>query len=280
MKHSEALIGFGQVRHVRRRPALHAFHYGAYFLMLPMRSIQMQKDTKDAKETGCNALPINRAGWLSFHDADHGDGRLPDQGGALAWLSELLDKEGIHDVEGEIWLQTFPRFLGYTFKPVSFWYCHRADNSLAAIVAEVHNTFGERHSYLLDAPRWGHTEVASKVFHVSPFCEVKGDYQFRFMRTHLNGQERLVARVDHFDEDGPLIETSMSGTLVPANAKALKKALWAFPFFTFAVVARIHWHALLLWLKRVPFFTKPVPPESLVTRGRTPSIASSKSSGT
>jgi DUF1365 family protein len=280
VKHSEALIGFGQVRHVRRRPALHAFHYGAYFLMLPMRSIQKQKDTKDEKETGRNALPINRAGWLSFHDADHGDGRLPDQGGALAWLSELLDKEGIHDVEGEIWLQTFPRVLGYTFKPVSFWYCHRADNSLAAIVAEVHNTFGERHSYLLDAPRWGHTEVASKVFHVSPFCEVKGDYQFRFMRTHLNGQERLVARVDHFDEDGPLIETSMSGSLIPASAKALRRALWTYPLFTFAVVARIHWHALLLWLKRVPFFTKPVPPESFVTRGHAPSIASSKSSGT
>jgi DUF1365 family protein len=122
--------------------------------------------------------------------------------------------------------------------------------------------------------------VASKVFHVSPFCEVNGHYQFRFMRTNLNGQERLVARVDHFDENGPLIETSMSGTLVPANAKALKRALWSFPFFTFAVMARIHWHALQLWFKRVPFFTKPTPPESLVTRGHTPSIASSKSSGT
>ena len=180
---------------------------------------------------------------------------MPEQGGALAWLTELLDKEGIQDATGEVWLQTFPRVLGYTFKPVSFWYCHRADDSLAAIVAEVHNTFGERHSYLLDAPRWGHTEVASKVFHVSPFCEIKGQYQFRFMRTQLNGQERLVARVE------------------------LKRALLQFPFFTFAVVARIHWHALLLWLKRVPFFTKPEPPASLVTRAHSPSIASSKSSG-
>lgn len=277
MKHPEALIGFGQVRHVRRRPAVHAFHYGAYFLMLPMRSIQQQSVSKEPAEID---LPINRAGWLSFHDVDHGDGRLPENGGALAWLTEILDKEGIHDASGEVWLQTFPRVFGYTFKPVSFWYCHRADNSLAAIVAEVHNTFGERHSYLLDAPQWGHTEVASKVFHVSPFCDVRGHYQFRFMRTHLNGQERLVARVDHFDENGPLIETSMSGTLVPANAKALKRALWSFPFFTFAVMARIHWHALQLWIKRVPFFTKPVPPTKLVTRGHTPSIASSKSSGT
>jgi len=273
----DALIGFGQVRHVRRRPTVHAFHYGAYFLMLPMRSIQQQIDSKVRPPLD---LPINRAGWLSFHDVDHGDGRLPEQGGALAWLGELLEKEGVKDATGEVWLQTFPRVLGYTFKPVSFWYCHRADDTLAAIVAEVHNTFGERHCYLLDTPRWGHTEMASKVFHVSPFCEVKGHYQFRFMRTQLNGQERLVARVDHFDEDGPLIETSMSGVLEPANAMALKRALWTFPFFTFAVVARIHWHALLLWLKRVPFFTKPEPPASLVSRGHAPSIASSKSNGT
>jgi len=279
VKHADALIGFGQVRHVRRRPAVHAFHYGAYFLMLPMRSIQKQNDNAPSKRN-LRDLPINRPAFLSFHDVDHGDGRSPEQGGALAWLDEILDKEGIQDASGEVWLQTFPRVLGYTFKPVSFWYCHRADNSLAAIVAEVHNTFGERHSYLLDAPKWGQTEVASKVFHVSPFCEVNGHYQFRFMRTNLNGQERLVARVDHFDENGPLIETSMSGTLVPANAKALKRALWSFPFFTFAVMARIHWHALQLWFKRVPFFTKPTPPESLVTRGHTPSIASSKSSGT
>lgn len=245
--------------------------------MLPMRSIQMQQDANQAYRSD---LPINRAGWLSFHDADHGDGRLPEMGGALSWLSELLEKEGIQDATGEVWLQAFPRVCGYTFKPVSFWYCHRADDSLAAIVAEVHNTFGERHCYLLDAPRWGQTEVASKVFHVSPFCEVNGHYQFRFMRTQLNGQERLVARVDHCDENGPLIETSMSGTLVPANQKALKQAFWRFPLFTFAVMARIHWHALRLWLKRVPFFTKPEPPANFVSRGHEPSIASTKSSGT
>jgi hypothetical protein len=244
--------------------------------MLPMRSIQQQNT---ATNPGAYDLPINRAALLSFHDVDHGDGRLPEQGGALGWLSEMLEKEGVQDASGEIWLQTFPRVLGYTFKPVSFWYCHRADNTLAAIVAEVHNTFGERHCYLLDSPHWGHTEVASKVFHVSPFCEVNGHYQFRFMRTRINGQERVVARVDHCDADGPLIETSMSGTLVPATAKALRRALWVYPLFTSAVMARIHWHALLLWFKRVPFFTKPEPPASLVTRGHTPSIASSKSSG-
>jgi DUF1365 family protein len=88
------------------------------------------------------------------------------------------------DATGEVWLHCYPRVLGYTFKPVSFWYCHRrADGSLRAIVVEVNNTFGERHCYLLDAPRYGVELQARKVFHVSPFCEVEGGYRFRFMRT-------------------------------------------------------------------------------------------------
>ena len=277
MKVGGALIGYGQVRHARLRPAVHAFNYGAYFLMLPMRRMQNQ-NAQHAVAIEFD-LPVNRPGLLSFHDVDHGDGRLPEQGGALAWVTEMLAREGINDATGEIWLQTFPRVFGYTFKPVSFWYCHRSDGSLSAVIAEVHNTFGERHSYLLEAPKFGRTEVASKVFHVSPFCEVKGHYQFRFMRTTLNGHERLVARIDHFDDKGPLIQTSLSGTLMPATAKELRHALWQFPFFTLAVVVRIHWHALLLWFKRVPFFTKPEPPSRFVTRGQPSSIEPSKSSG-
>jgi DUF1365 family protein len=174
--------------------------------------------------------------------------------------------EGVHDAEGEIWLQTFPRVWGYTFKPVSFWYCHRLNGELAAIVAEVHNTFGERHCYLLDSPRYGQTLSTDKVFHVSPFCAVEGRYRFRFMRTVHQGQERLVARIEHDDEVGPLIETSWSGTLVPATAEALRSVLWHFPLMTFGVVFRIHWHAFLLWCKRVPFWRKPALPEKFVTR--------------
>jgi len=254
------LLGHGQVRHIRLRPARHAFDYSAYFLMLPMRHLHGQ--------TLRTELPINRLGLLSFFETDHGDGRLPENGGALAWIEELLAAENIHDAKGEIWLQTFPRVLGYTFKPVSFWYCHRADNTLAAILAEVHNTFGERHCYLLPAPKFGRTEHAHKIFHVSPFCDVKGQYDFRFMRTFQGDVERVVARVDHADESGPLIQTSISGTLVPATRKEILRTFWRYPLFTFAVVLRIHWHALLLWLKRVPFITKPEPPSELVSRGQ------------
>jgi len=252
-KQAQAMMGFGQVRHTRLRPKHHAFHYSTFFLMLPMRSLHT---------AGHDTLPINRAGAISFHEADHGDGRSPDDGGALAWLDELLHSEGITDATGEVWLHCYPRVLGYTFKPVSFWYCHAADHSLRAIVVEVNNTFGERHCYLLDHPHYGVEQRASKVFHVSPFCEVQGEYRFRFMRT----DNHTVARVDHHDAHGPLIETSVSGQLQPITRAALRHALWGFPLMTVMVVARIHWQALKLWLKRVPFFSKPTPPQNFVTR--------------
>jgi len=270
------LLGHGQVRHVRLRPARHAFDYSAYFLMLPMRHLQaLARSHSKNDKSNQTELSINRSGLLSFFDTDHGDGRQPENGGALAWIEELLESENIHDAKGEIWLQTFPRVLGYTFKPVSFWYCHRPDNSLAAILAEVHNTFGERHCYLLPEPKFGRTERAHKIFHVSPFCDVKGEYEFRFMRTLQEGAERVVARVDHGDDNGPLIQTSISGVLQPATRAEIRRTFWRYPLFTFAVMLRIHWHALLLWLKRVPFFSKPEPPSELVSRGQaSPSIIS------
>ena len=253
-----AMIGVGQVRHTRLRPSLHAFAYNTWFLMLPMRQL--------AKHGG-GALPINRRGLVSFHDQDHGDGRGPEQGGALAWLDELLQAQGVHDAQGEIWLHTYARVLGYVFKPVSFWYCHRADNSLAAIVAEVNNTFGERHCYVLPAPCYGVDLSADKVFYVSPFCQVLGRYRFRFMRTSDDKQPRTVVRIDHSDEQGPLINTSVSGRLQPLTQLSLRRALWSHPMHSLGVIGRIHWQALQLWLKRVPLVTKPSPPDEFATRG-------------
>jgi hypothetical protein len=251
------LIGFGQVRHTRLRPARHAFSYPTFFLMLPLRSLRAHGD---------GALARNRRAWLSFHDADHGDGRGPQQGGALAWMEELLAGHGIHDADGEIWLHCYPRVLGYTFKPVSFWYCHRADGSLRAIVAEVNNTFGERHCYLLEQPRYGQELRAGKVFHVSPFCRVEGEYRFRFMRTQHDGAPHTVVRVDLHDAQGALLQTSVSGVLQPYDRDSAARALWRQPLMTLALVTHIHWQALRLWLKRVPFFRKPAPPAQFVTR--------------
>jgi hypothetical protein len=252
---ARALLGTGLVRHKRLKPAVHAFQYPTYFLMLPLRTLRSEP---------CADLPRNRFGLLSFHDRDHGDGRSD----ALAWLDELLASEGITDATGEAWLHTYPRVLGYAFNTVSFWHCQRADGSLAAIVAEVNNTFGERHCYLLtgtsaESPlAYGRELRARKVFHVSPFCDVQGQYRFRFMHTG----SRTVARIDHDDDTGPLLETSVSGQLQPLTARAARAAFFGMPMMTFGVIARIHWQALQLWLKRVPFFSKPEPPPALTSR--------------
>jgi DUF1365 family protein len=244
-------LAFGEVRHRRLRPAVNAFAYPTLFLLLPMRSLRAGAPTP---------LAINRAGAISFWHRDHGDGRAD----ALEWLDGLLHAEGIHDADGEAWLHCYPRMLGFAFKPVSFWYCHRADGELRAIVAEVNNTFGERHCYLLDGARFGHEMRAAKAFHVSPFCNIEGGYRFRFLFTPA--RDRTVVRIDYDDVGGPLLETSVSGRLQPATAAALRRALWRQPLMTLGVVARIHWQALRLAARRVPFFRKPAAPQAFVTR--------------
>ena len=251
------LIGFGQVRHTRVRPKRHAFSYDTFFLLLPLRSLRAHPES-------AGALAFNRRGALSFFESDHGDGRSLQDGGALAWLDALLQAEGILDATGEAWLHCYPRVWGYTFKPVSFWYCHCAGGTLRAIVVEVNNTFGERHCYLLDHPQFGVELQAAKVFHVSPFAPVEGAYRFRFMVTPE--RSHTVARIDFDDANGPLIETSVSGKLEPLTRHSVRHALWTYPAMTLGVVLRIHWQAIKLLCKKVPFFGKPVPPKTFTTR--------------
>jgi DUF1365 family protein len=259
----EPLIGTGRVTHARLRPRANRFSYPTYFLLLPMRRL---------REHPSDRLVRNRFGLVAFCDRDHGDGRAD----SLAWLEETLAREGVADADGEIWLHCYPRVLGHTFKPVSFWYCHRRDDTLAAIVVEVNNTFGERHCYLLRGPdlAFGREARAAKVFHVSPFCRAAGGYRFRFMRggLHPNADDaridapRTVVRIDHDDEDGPLIETCVSGVLAPLTQRSARAAFFGMPLMTIGIVARIHWQALRLFVRRVPFVRKPEPPEISVTR--------------
>jgi DUF1365 family protein len=252
------LIGFGQVRHSRLRPTSHHFTYPNWFLLLPMRSWR--------DDAAASVLARNTPAALSFYDCDHGDGRSD----ALTWLDDLLAQEGITEADGEVWLHTYPRVWGYTFKPVSFWHCYRADGALVAIVAEVNNTFGERHCYLLPQPSYGVPSHAEKVFHVSPFCDVSGRYRFAFMRrvtdTAAPMPSHWLARVELHDGDGLLVNTSVSGALQALNPATRRRALWSYPWLSVGVMLRIHWQALQLWRKRVPFFRKPTPPTEFVTR--------------
>ena len=269
MSEALAYIGFGQVGHERLSPRKHAFEHASFFLMLPMREL--------SSRGAVQALGLNRFAPLSFYDQDHGDARGPDAGGSLAWFDELMQQEGITGVDGEVWLHCFPRVWGYALKPVSFWYGHSIAGELLVVLAEVNNTFGERHFYLLKKPAYGKTLVAQKVFHVSPFCDVSGHYEFRFMTTPApctwldlgaNAQghhAKTVARIEYHDHNGLLLKTRVSGQLEPLNRASARRALLHYPMMTLGVILLIHWHALCLWLKRVSFFRKPNPPVNAVS---------------
>ena len=243
---SSARILFGSVMHRRLRPAQHRFVYPVFGLLLPLDRL----DQADAP-----FFSVNRRNLFSFRYADHGarDGSHP-----LPWIRALLAREGVV-ADGEIWLQCFPRMLGYVFNPVSFWYCHDRGGALRAVLAEVNNTFDERHNYLVahaDGRPIRDREAleARKVFHVSPFMAVQGHYRFRF---HARPDDpRRLARIDHADADGDLLHTAISGTAAPLTGARLMGAFFGYPWMTLGVMARIHWQALRLWLKRMPFLSK------------------------
>jgi DUF1365 family protein len=250
-----AQLCVGQVRHRRWRPLRHAFHYGVYYVRLPLRSLGQ-------RDFGTRLMSRNRFNLLAFHDRDHGDGALP----LTEWIAGVLRQHGVHDADGEIWLQTMPRVLGYVFNPVSFWFCHRADGSLRAVLCDVRNTFGERHCYLLDgggAIANGQLLRTEKRFHVSPFFAVEGGYRFRFVRGGAG--DRHLAWIEYHDGAGPLLTTSLSGTARPLGDAVLLRACLSHPLLTLGVVLKIHWQALRLWLRRVPFHSKPAPPVHEIT---------------
>ena len=246
---------FGKVMHRRMRPAENAFVYRVFFLWVPL--------TRTASLAN-RWFSLNRWNLFSLDFSDYGarDGSNP-----LEWAREILESSGLGRADGEIWLQTFPRVLGYAFNPVSFFFCHDRAGALRAVLCEVNNTFGERHHYLLAHPDARpiapeDTLTARKVFHVSPFARVEGEYRFRFRTAGA----RTLARIEYLDATGDLLHTSIAGEAATYSARALAGAFLRYPWMTIGVIARIHYQALRLWLKRVPFFSKPAPPAEALTR--------------
>jgi DUF1365 family protein len=242
----------GHVMHRRLRPALHTFSYPVFFVRLPLARLAAADNA---------IFAVDRANLMSFHQRDHG----PRDGSALLpWIQRLLRERGLPD-DGEVVLQTFPRVLGYVFNPVSFWFCHDRRGELIALLAEVSNTFGERHHYLLHNPDGkplvdGQVLIADKALHVSPFCKVEGVYRFRLA---LDGPIQRVG-IDYADASGTLLLTALSGRPRAWFAPALLGAFLRMPLLTLGVMARIHWQALRLWLKKVPFHgTQPPAPQPI-----------------
>jgi len=248
-------IFYGRVMHARLRPKRNIFSYGVFFMRFAL---------SDMNRLAGPLFSVDRFNLLSFHRRDHG---ARDGGDLQTWIRSLLRAEGLRAADGEIWLQAFPRVLGYVFNPVSFWLCHDRAGGLRAVLCEVSNTFGEHHNYLLahsDERPIEASDVltARKVFHVSPFCEVNGGYRFQF---ELDPAATRV-RIDYDDPAGKLLVTSVSGEARALTTARIVRAFALYPWMTFAVIARIHWQAARLWLKGVRFVSKPLPPVRETTR--------------
>jgi DUF1365 family protein len=240
-----AQLVHGQVMHERLRPATNRFVYRVCYVRINLaRLAEADRVTR--------WFGVDRWRPLSLRTRDYG----PRDGSSLdAWMRALLREHGMA-ADGDIWLQTFPRVAGYVFNPVNFWQCYDRDGRLHAVLAEVNSTFGETHRYLLQiatsGPHAG-SAVASKQLHVSPFCQVTGEYRFRFQ---LGADAHHVA-IDYHDDQGLLLKTAVGGRPLPLGGVTALRALLRYPLLGVAIVARIHWQALRLWRKRVPFFGKP-----------------------
>lgn len=253
---TDAYLVKGVVMHQRLRPAHHRFRYPVFAVRLRLSALD---------EIGNAWFGVNRFRLMTVRSRDYGP---RDGSPLLPWIRSQLAKAGLPD-DGEVWLQTFPRVFGYAFNPVSFWYCHDANGQLVAVLADVNNTFGEHHAYLLankngQPIRNGLALSCVKQLHVSPFCQVAGYYQFRLAEK----SDRMLMRIDYHDADGVLLNTSVSGDMTPLTSASTVSALLRQPLLTVSIILRIHWQALRLLCKKVPLFGKPQPPSSNLTHGQ------------
>lgn len=243
-----------RVMHRRRIAPGYVFRYRVFYLLLDL-------DRLDELCGRLRFLSRNRFNLLSLRDRDHGDGVTPWR----AWAEHELAAQGITLDGGRIRLLCFPRVLGFGFNPISLWYCEHRDGSLRAVIAEVHNTFGERHSYLLasgGAPMpYSREHVKDKVFHVSPLLGLAGQYRFAL----TDPGERVRLGIHETLDGQPVLDAVLAGERRALSDASILRQVLAMPWMTVKVVAAIHWQALKIWLRGARFHPKPAPPETTMS---------------
>jgi DUF1365 family protein len=243
-----------RVSHARSRPRRNAFVYRVCAVAIGADDLR--------KGRKCALFSVDEPNLFNLQTRDYGDGKT----NPVQWVRKTLDDLQVTVADGRIVLLTLPRILRYAFNPVSFWFCFDRRERLRAVLAEVNNTFGERHFYLCRHPdqrpimRDDRLRVP-KVFHVSPFQETAGEYRFAF---ECNDR-RIAVGIDLLDETGLALTTTMRGAPRPLSGFGLVKGLASSPLQGIKVISLIHWQALKLALKGVPYRSKPPPPASIVT---------------
>tara|TARA_A200000113_G_scaffold98122_1_gene87922 strand:+ start:49 stop:834 length:786 start_codon:yes stop_codon:yes gene_type:complete len=242
---SSASLLCGKVMHRRLFPRKNHFVYGIYYIALSLS----RKDEWP--------IAYNRFSALSFYDRDHGE---CDGSDLEVWARDILSAYGLNDICEDITLICMPRVFGYVFNPVSFWMCRDDKGTIRAVLCEVHNTFGEKHSYVC-----AHDDLrpilpsdvleGQKIFHVSPFLERSGHYEFRFDFS----DEKFKAYIDYFDQHrNKQLVTSLVCDVGAMNRSTLNTVFWAYPLITLKAVILIHWQAFKLVAKGIKYISRPL----------------------
>jgi uncharacterized protein len=246
--HDAAALYFGDVMHARLKPIGHRFSYRVMSLLIDL-------DRLDTADRQSPLFGVNRAALYSFHEADHGE---RDGSRLRAYAQCRAAERGIDLTGGRVLLLCYPRLLGYTFNPLSVYFCHRADGELALIIYEVRNTFGDIYAYALpikpgEISDAGVRQQQDKLFYVSPFIEMAMRYHFRVSPP----AERVKLRILETDREGPLLAATFNGRRRALTSAALLRSFFSLPLVTLKIVAAIHWEALRLWLKGARLVPRP-----------------------
>jgi DUF1365 family protein len=239
-KDQAAALYFGDVMHARLKPVCHRFSYRVMSLLIDL-------DRLDEAGRQSSLFGVNRAALYSFRESDHGD---RDGSSLRAYAQRCADGLGVDLSEGRVLLLCYPRLLGYTFNPLSIYFCYGSDGTLALLIYEVRNTFGDIHAYALpvrptDISAAGIRQQQRKDFYVSPFIDMAMHYHFRISEP----RDTVKVRILETDERGPLLAATFGGR---RRALTTSNLLWSFaslPLVTFKILAAIHWEALRLWAK-------------------------------
>lgn len=244
----------GRVVHARLKPKQHKLSYACYWLLLDLDEIEHLGRK-------LRMFSLDRFNVFSLRTRDYGDGSGTD---LRTQARAHLDTAGIDLTGGKIFLLTMPRILGYGFNPLSVYFCQRADGTLAAMIYEVHNTFGQRHSYLIPVTDGEASEIVqtcAKHFYVSPFMEMNLRYDFRVRPPAA----KTLVSVKVSDQAGLMLSASLAGEKRPLSNASLARIFVTHPLLTAKVIGAIHWEALRLWLKGVRLVPRPAPPQQTVT---------------
>jgi DUF1365 family protein len=233
--------------HRRVRPRMHRFRYRAFWLLVDLDELaHLHRELR--------FFSHNASNLFSCRDADHGDGSdMP----LRSQVKRLLEDAGLSIREGRVFLLCIPRVLGYCFNPLSIYFCHEADGTLAACVYQVHNTFGDRHSYVIPVTQASDVihQRCQKAFFVSPFMDMELQYEFR-----LSGpDERLSLGIAACDAKGTMFNAVLAAGREDLTDRALLRLGLTMPLLTLKVIAAIHWQGLRLWLKGVGFQRRSAP---------------------